>query len=127
MKRIILGKPVVVAQNTKEPVLFGGYQDPTIRCSEDGTLYVRFNARRDSWLTFGEEEKNPVFCSKDGGESWSPVKNGQDQWLRAATRLPNGDFLFPRTRSFEKRYPSRSSAFARKTKTAYRGYGCLHR
>ena len=93
MKRIILGKPVVVAQSTKEPVLFGGYQDPTIRCSEDGTLYVRFNARRDSWLTFGEEEKNPVFCSKDGGESWSPVKNGQDQWLRAATRLPNGDIF----------------------------------
>lgn len=93
MKGIILGKPVVVAQSTKEPVLFGGYQDPTIRCSEDGTLYVRFNARRDSWLTFGEEEKNPVFCSKDGGESWSPVKNGQDQWLRAATRLPNGDIF----------------------------------
>ena len=68
MKKIILGEPVLVAQDTEQPVLFGGYQDPNIRRSEDGTLYVRFNARRDSWLTFGEEEKNPVYRSTDGGE-----------------------------------------------------------
>ena len=94
MKKIILGKPVIVAQNTTEPVLFGGYQDPAIRRAQDGTLYVRFNARRDSWLTFGEEEKNPVYRSADGGESWSVVKNGQDEWMRAGTRLPNGDIFY---------------------------------
>lgn len=93
MKTIKLGDPVIVAQNTEQPILFGGYQDPTIRRAEDGTLYVRFNARRDSWLTFGEEEKNPVYKSTDGGESWSPVKNAQDEWLRAGTRLPNGDIF----------------------------------
>ena len=94
MKKIRLHDPVVVAQSTTEPILFGGYQDPYIRRAEDGTLYVRFNARRDSWLTFGEEEKNPVYKSTDGGESWSPVKNGQDEWLRAGTRLPNGDIFY---------------------------------
>ena len=94
MKKIILGKPVIVAQSTTEPVLFGGYQDPAIRRAQDGTLYVRFNARRDSWLTFGEEEKNPVYRSADGGESWSVVKNGQDEWMRAGTRLPNGDIFY---------------------------------
>lgn len=94
MKTIKLGAPVIVAQNTKEPVLFGGYQDPTIRCGADGTLYVRFNARRDNWLTFGEEEKNPVYKSADGGESWVRCQNAQDEWLRAGTRLPNGDIFY---------------------------------
>ena len=94
MKKIILGKPGIVAQSTTEPVLFGGYQDPAIRHAQDGTLYVRFNARRDSWLTFGEEEKNPVYRSADGGESWSVVKNGQDEWMRAGMRLPNGDVFY---------------------------------
>ena len=93
MKTIKLGAPVIVAQNTKEPVLFGGYQDPTIRCGADGTLYVRFNARRDNWLTFGEEEKNPVYKSADGGESWECCQHAQDEWLRAGTRLPNGDIF----------------------------------
>ena len=48
MKTIKLGEPRIVAQDTEQPVLFGGYQDPTIRRGEDGTLYVRFNARRDA-------------------------------------------------------------------------------
>ncbi len=94
MKTIKLGDPVIVAQNTEQPILFGGYQDPTIRRAEDGTLFVRFNARRDSWLTFGEEEKNPVYKSTDGGASWSPIKNAQDEWVRAGTRLPNGDIFY---------------------------------
>ncbi len=93
MKTIKLGEPVVVAQSTEEPILFGGYQDPTIRRAEDGTLYLRFNARRDSWLTFGEEENNPVYKSTDGGDTWTPIKNGQFHWLRAGTRLPNGDIF----------------------------------
>ena len=94
MKTIKLGEPVIVAQSTTEPVLFGGYQDPTVRRGEDGTLYVRFNARRDSWLTFGEEERNPVYKSTDGGESWEKSQNPQDEWLRAGTRLPNGDLFY---------------------------------
>ncbi len=94
MKTIKLGEPVIVAQDTEQPVLFGGYQDPTIRRAEDGTLYVRFNARRDSWLTFGEEEKNPVYKSTDDGISWEYVKNAQDEWIRAGTRLPNGDIFY---------------------------------
>ena len=94
MKKIILGEPVLVAQDTEQPVLFGGYQDPNIRRSEDGTLYVRFNARRDSWLTFGEEEKNPVYRSTDGGESWERVEKAQDEWMRAFPKLPNGDIFY---------------------------------
>lgn len=93
MKTIKLGEPTIVAQSTEEPILFGGYQDPTIRRAEDGTLYVRFNARRDNWLTFGEEEKNPVYKSTDGGDNWTLVKNAQEEWLRAGTRLPNGDIF----------------------------------
>ncbi len=99
MKTIKLGEPVIVAQNTEQPILFGGYQDPTIRRADDGTLYVRFNARRDSWLTFGEEEKNPVYKSTDGGENWEPIKNAQDEWMRAGTRLPNGDIFYFREHS----------------------------
>lgn len=94
MKRIKLSEPIIVAQNTEEPILFGGYQDPTIRRGENGALYVRFNARRDSWHTFGEEEKNPVYRSDDGGESWRLIKNGQDEWIRAGARLPNGDIFY---------------------------------
>ena len=94
MKKIVLGNPVTVAQSTAEPVLFGGYQDPTIRRGEDGTLYVRFNARKDSWLTLGEEEKNPVYKSADGGETWEKSKDAQNQWMRAGTRLPNGDIFY---------------------------------
>ena len=94
MKTIKLGKPIIVAQSTEEPILFGGYQDPTIRRAENGDLYVRFNARRDSWLTFGEEESNPVYKSTDGGESWIPIENAQDEWIRAGTRLPNGDIFY---------------------------------
>ena len=93
MKTIKLGDPVMVAQDTKEPILFGGYQDPTIRLGEDGRLLVRFNARRDNWLTFGEEEKNPVYCSADGGAHWELCDKPQDTWLRAGTRLPNGDIF----------------------------------
>ncbi len=99
MKTIKLGKPVIVAQSTKEPILFGGYQDPQIRCGEDGGLYVRFNARRDSWLTFGEEEKNPVYKSTDGGESFFKCENPQEEWMRAGTRLPNGDIFYFREHS----------------------------
>lgn len=94
MKTIKLGEPRIVAQDTEQPVLFGGYQDPTIRRGEDGTLYVRFNARRDSWLTFGEEEQNPVYKSIDGGDTWERCQNAQDEWLRAGTRLPNGDIFY---------------------------------
>lgn len=93
-KSIRLGEPIIVAQSTEEPVLFGGYQDPNIRKGEDGTLYVRFNARRDSWLTFGEEEKNPVYKSIDGGESWSLAEKGQREWVCAGAKLPNGDIFY---------------------------------
>ena len=93
MKTIKLGDPVTVAQDTKEPILFGGYQDPTIRLGEDGRLLVRFNARRDNWLTFGEEEKNPVYSSDDGGAHWELCHKPQETWLRAGTRLPNGDIF----------------------------------
>ena len=99
MKTVKLGAPIIVAQSTEEPILFGGYQDPNVRCSEDGTLFVRFNARRDSWLTFGEEEKNPVYKSIDDGESWERVKNAQDEWMRAGARLPNGDVFYFREHS----------------------------
>ena len=107
-KSIRLGEPIIVAQSTEEPVLFGGYQDPNIRKGEDGTLYVRFNARRDSWLTFGEEEKNPVYKSIDGGESWSLAEKGQREWICAGAKLPNGDiFVSASTPYCERRpYPS---------------------
>ncbi len=94
MKTIKLHDPVIIAQSTTEPVFKGGYQDPIVRCAEDGTVYVRFNARRDCWETFGQEEANPVYKSTDGGDTWSYVENGQYEWIRAGTRLPNGDIFY---------------------------------
>lgn len=92
MKKIILSDPVILAQSSTEPVLFGGYQDPFIRCSEDGTLYVRYNSRRDEVQNFGLEDKNPVLRSKDGGVSWERTTD-QKEWMIAGGVLQNGDYL----------------------------------
>ena len=90
MKKVIVSDPVILAQSTTEPVMFGGYQDPHIR-QKDGVLYIRFNARRDSVETFGLEDANPVYKSLDGGDTW--VKAEQDDWMLARQPLPNGDIF----------------------------------
>ena len=90
MKKVTVSDPVILAQSTTEPVMFGGYQDPHIR-QKDGVLYIRFNARRDSVETFGLEDANPVYKSLDGGDTW--VKAEQDDWMLARQPLPNGDIF----------------------------------
>ena len=89
-KKIVLSKPVILAQSTTEPIMFGGYQDPHIRC-KDGVLYVRFNARRDLVETFGLEDANPVYKSIDGGNTWERAE--QNDWMLARKPLPNGDIF----------------------------------
>lgn len=90
MKKVILHDPVIVAQSTTEPVFRGGYQDPFMRSSPDGTLYVRFNARMDTVDTFGLEEKNPVYKSTDEGKTWTKVTDPKE-WTFATKPLSNGD------------------------------------
>jgi len=88
---MVVYDPVVVSQSTTEPVLHGGYQDPFIRCDENGKIYVRFNSRRDCPETFGDEIKNPIYCSCDEGKTWQ--MSSYREWVMASEPLPNGDRL----------------------------------
>ncbi len=92
MKKITVGEPILVAQSTEYPILFGGYQIPFIRIAEDKTLYVRFNERVDHYDTHGLEESNPVFKSCDGGNTWEP-EHDPKAFSMARKPLPNGDRL----------------------------------
>ena len=69
MKKMILGEPVVISQNTTEPIMHGAWQNPVLRC-HDGVLYVRFKGVKDSYENQDEANKNPVFRSFDGGKTW---------------------------------------------------------
>ena len=93
MRKVKMGDPVIVAQSTTEPILFGGYQDPFIRCNGQGELYVRFNTRRDCHETFGTETSNPVYKSTDAGKTWEFLPNPLYSWITARKSLPNGDYL----------------------------------
>ena len=92
MKKVTLHDPVILAQSTTEPVFKGGYQDPVIRISADGVIYVRFSGRKDCLESFGLEETNPLYQSTDGGATWSKVSD-HTAWTRAIKPLPNGDRL----------------------------------
>lgn len=91
MKKVTVHEPIVLAQSTTEPVFKGGYQDPHIRCY-NGVIYVRFNSRRDSGETFGLEENNPVYKTKDEGKTWEKVSDPKE-WTFAQKPLSNGDRL----------------------------------
>jgi hypothetical protein len=90
MKKIILGEPVVISQNTTEPIMHGAWQNPLIRYN-DGVLYVRFKGVKDSYENQDEANKNPVFRSFDGGESWERMENVAKAWAMAQTPIANGD------------------------------------
>ncbi len=92
MKKVTVSDPIIIAQSTTEPILFGGYQDPFIRVADDKTIYVRFNARRDCPETFGLEEANPVLKSTDGGVTWEKETDPK-AYSKAIKTLPNGDKL----------------------------------
>lgn len=102
MKKITVHEPIIMAQSTTEPILFGGYQDPDIRCSE-GVLYVRFNSRRDCPETFGLEDKNPVYKSFDEGKTWE--RSNHFEWSMAVNPLPNGDRITIREPSIITDFP----------------------
>ncbi len=91
MKKITVSTPVTVAQSTTEPVLFGGYQLPHIRMDEKKKLYLQFMGRKDSVETYGEEEKDLYYLSRDAGETWE--RTNRTAWEGAAKKLPNGDIL----------------------------------
>lgn len=93
MRNVSIGEPIVIAQSTSEPILFGGYQDPYIRCNAKGELFVRFNSRRDCHETWGQEDHNPVYKSVDSGESWEILPDSLYSWITAQKPLPNGDYL----------------------------------
>ena len=105
MKQLELSEPVVIAQNTTEPILFGGYQDPMIHCDTDGTLFVRFSGRRDDYDAYGNEHKNPLYRSADGGKTWERDED-LDDWVRSVRPLPNGDRLLMREHLCLKEFPS---------------------
>lgn len=89
-RKIKVSDPVVVAQSTTEPVLFGGYQLPFIRCDKDGVLYVKFRGnRKDCPETVGKDEIDPIYRSRDMGQTWE--KAARNEWLTALEPLPNGD------------------------------------
>ena len=90
MKKIILGKPVIVSQNTTEPIMHGAWQNPVVRYN-DGVLYVRFKGVKDTYENQDEKNKNPVFRSFDMGETWEQMENVAKAWAMAQTPLPNGD------------------------------------
>ena len=92
MRKVTLSEPVIIAQSTTEPVLFGGHQDPFIRCSDGKILYARYSARRDDVTCLGLEDKNPVCRSDDGGKSWERVSDPKE-WMKASGKLKNGDYL----------------------------------
>ncbi|MBQ7974780.1 MAG: exo-alpha-sialidase [Clostridia bacterium] len=88
-KKIKLSEPVVIAQNTTEAILWGGWQLPDIRCDEEKNLFVKFHGRKDSIDTIGQDAKDPVYKSTDGGETWEI--SDKMSWMKAAPKLPNGD------------------------------------
>lgn len=105
MRKVTVGEPVIVAQSTSEPILFGGYQDPFIRCNALGELLVRFNTRRDCHETFGRETSNPVYKSTDAGETWEQIPNPLYSWITAQQPLPNGEYLEMREHSIVAELP----------------------
>ncbi len=91
MRKITMSEPVIVDQNTTEPILFGGQQFPVLRRKGD-VLYIRFSGRKDSHESYGAYHKDPIFRSLDEGKTWHRHNNYTD-WLAALPPLPNGDIL----------------------------------
>jgi hypothetical protein len=89
MKKLVIGKPIIVSQSTTEPIMHGGWQDPEIRC-KDGVLYVRFSGVKDDFENRDRENKNPVYKSYDG-INWEKVKNNALEWTEAQAEISNGD------------------------------------
>ena len=94
----------IIAQSTTEPIMWGGYQFPKFLRDKDD-IYIKFSGRPDSASSYGkDEEKDPVYVSKDMGETWtlSTLKD----WENKANILPNGDRFefkaYPVIKDFEK-------------------------
>lgn len=89
--KLTFGEPVIIAQKSDVPILWGGFQLTDIRCDENKNLYVKFYTRRDSFNTRGKEAEDPVYKSEDEGKSW--FLSDKDSWFKADKPLPNGDKL----------------------------------
>ena len=46
-RKITLGEPVIIAQNTTEPILFGGWQLPDMRINKNKEIDKKINK---NWL-----------------------------------------------------------------------------
>ncbi len=90
MKKIVIKSTTVIDQSSTEPRLWGGYQIPFIRYA-NGALCVRFMGRKDAVESFGKEDLDPVYVSRDNGKSWQ--RDSIETWRRMAPALPNGDRL----------------------------------
>ncbi len=90
MKKIVVKNSVVIDRSTTESLLWGGYQIPYIRYA-DGVLCVKFMGRKDSIESYGMEGFDPIYCSRDGGQTWT--RGNLSDWRRTAPMLPNGDRL----------------------------------
>ncbi|MBE6553666.1 MAG: exo-alpha-sialidase [Ruminococcaceae bacterium] len=88
MKKIVVKSRTVIAESDQESLLWGGFQIPLIRYA-NGALIVKFMGRKDAVETYGKEDLDHIYISRDYGKNWE--KGCLDAWRKAATLLPNGD------------------------------------
>ena len=98
MKRIVIKNTSIVAESHSESLLWGGFQIPFIRYA-DGALVVKFMGRKDAVESYGQEDLDPIYISRDGGETWT--RSDLNAWRASAPMLPNGDrFDFVQRKNF---------------------------
>lgn len=74
--RILIGKPVMVAQADQEET-WGYYQFPSIGRTDDGAIVVGWRMQEDSHKTYGVVSKRDTrpMMSRDEGKTWRPKDN----------------------------------------------------
>lgn len=96
MRKVTVHEPIIIAQSTTAPILFGGHQDPAIRINEKKEIFVRYHAHKDCHAEAHLANLDPVLCSKDGGVTWEQVDNAE--WIKAGPKMANGDWYGMRGR-----------------------------
>lgn len=96
MKRIVLDKPVTVAQGPRlEDAGWGPWQFPTIGMADDGTVFASIHPGEDDEAAY---ETVPLwYKSYDKGKTWEET-TAQDA-VRCMVKLPSGDRMQPKMKS----------------------------
>lgn len=93
--RILLGKPVMVAQAEQEEK-WGYYQFPNIGRADDGNLVASWTMKEDSHRSYGKkyDRGGNIRVSKDNGLTWTePDKGDFVPNLRYGVVLDDGNYL----------------------------------